>query len=165
MSGNVTDQYALPAAVTLLGVYQLGVRFTTAVVKSRQKFQIKVPDTNGPAEFNRTYRAHQNTLEYYTLSLACLWISAIFFHPVPASLAYFGYLVGRQMYFWGYVKDVDNRISGFYISIKCLVVLFALSIWGVTHKLLRYYTDIDVYQLLCDHIPLLKGELLPHGEL
>ncbi|CAG5136761.1 unnamed protein product [Candidula unifasciata] len=159
MGGSVIDQYALPAVVTLLGVYQLGVRFTTAVVRSRQKFQVKVPETNGPAEFVRTYRAHQNTIEYYTVSLACLWIGSIFFHPVPASFAYLGYLFGREKYFWGYIKEADKRISGFYISINCLIVLFALSIWGVAHKLLRFYLNIDIYQLVSTHIPLLKGEL------
>uniref|UniRef100_A0A0B6YP45 Microsomal glutathione S-transferase 2 n=1 Tax=Arion vulgaris TaxID=1028688 RepID=A0A0B6YP45_9EUPU len=160
MTGNnITDQYALPALVTLIGIYQLGIRFTTAVVKSRHKFRIKVPDTTGPSEFIRTFRAHQNTLEYYTLSLACLWISSIFFHPVPASVTYMGYLIGREMYFWGYIKEADRRVSGFYISINFLIIMFAMSIWGVVHKLLRYYADIDIYQLVCNHIPILKVDL------
>ncbi|XP_059158894.1 leukotriene C4 synthase-like [Physella acuta] len=140
------DQYALPATVSLLGIYQLTVRFVSAVVKSRQKFQVQVPDTVGPPEFIRTHRAHQNTLEYFTTSLVCLWIAAVFFHPVPASLAYLGYLVGREQYFWGYIQEANNRIPGFYVGIKFLTALFAMCIVGVLHKLLRYYFYFDFWQ-------------------
>ncbi|CAL1534815.1 unnamed protein product [Lymnaea stagnalis] len=142
---SAIDQFALPAAVTILGIYQLSVRFVTAVVKSRQKFKVQVPDTNGPPEFIRTYRAHQNTLEFYPVSVVCLWIASLFFHPVPASVAYLGFLIGRERYFWGYIETADKRIPGFKFSIKCLIGLFAMCIFGVVHKFVRYYGGIDIW--------------------
>ncbi|BFZ23771.1 hypothetical protein BsWGS_26810 [Bradybaena similaris] len=140
------DQYALPAAVSLLGAYQLG-SFARAVGISRSKFKINPPETTGPPEFVRTYRAHQNTVEFYPMSLTGLWIGSVFFHPVPSSLLYAGYLFGRHKYFKGYVEDADKRMSGFNLSRKCLLGLMILCLLGVHHKAIRYFNGPDLLKL------------------
>jgi glutathione S-transferase len=142
MSSEI-DKYALPAIVTVAGIHQF-FSFTKAVGIARKKFDVKAPETTGPPEFNRTFRAHQNTLEFYPASLASLWIGSVFFHPVPSSLLYAGYLVGRQKFFKGYVEDADKRVSGFTLSRRCLFGLVILCILGVGHKAVRHYQGTDL---------------------
>ncbi|CAL1544452.1 unnamed protein product [Lymnaea stagnalis] len=152
MMSSLFDQYALPAAVTIAGMHQL-LRFTKNVGEARRKYSVKVPDITGPPEFIRVFRAHQNTLELYPVSLTSLWIGSVFFHPVPASAVYFVYLIGRQRYFKGYVENVENRIPGFYLSLRCLIGLTVMCILGTGHKLVRYYGGIDLFQLLQENLP------------
>uniref|UniRef100_A0A0B7ALJ5 Microsomal glutathione S-transferase 2 n=1 Tax=Arion vulgaris TaxID=1028688 RepID=A0A0B7ALJ5_9EUPU len=144
------DRYALPAVVTVAGIHQL-VLFTKAVGEARKKYNVKPPETTGPPEFLRTYRAHQNTLEFYPVSLTSLWIGSVFFHPVPSSILYAGYLIGRKKYFSGYVEDAEKRGSGFKISIRCLLGLVILCVLGVGHKTIRYFQGADVLKIAHHH--------------
>ncbi|CAG5136760.1 unnamed protein product [Candidula unifasciata] len=140
------DRYVLPAAVTLAGTYQLA-KYARAVGAARHKFNISPPDVTGPPEFIRTYRAHQNTFEFYPMSLTSLWLGSVFFHPVPSSLLYTGYLYGRYKYFHGYVEDADKRLTGFVLSARCLVGLMILSLLGISHKAIRYFHGADLFKL------------------
>uniref|UniRef100_A0A0B7AIJ6 Microsomal glutathione S-transferase 3 n=1 Tax=Arion vulgaris TaxID=1028688 RepID=A0A0B7AIJ6_9EUPU len=143
---RIFDIYALPAVVTVVGIHQL-VSFTKAVGEARKKYKVQDSDTTGPPEFIKIYRAHQNTLEIYPVSLTSLWIGSVFLHPVPASLLYAGFLIGRQKYFYGYVEDPENIVPGLTISRRCLRFLIILCTIGVGHKTIRYYAG-DVFRVV-----------------
>ncbi|XP_052430144.1 microsomal glutathione S-transferase 2-like [Carassius gibelio] len=49
---------------------------------SRMKHKITPPIVTGPPEFEMTFRAHQNSVESYSIFLVVLWISDIFFNKV-----------------------------------------------------------------------------------
>ncbi|KAH9514146.1 Microsomal glutathione S-transferase 2 [Bulinus truncatus] len=134
-----------------------GIRFAKSVGNARRQYNVRVPETTGPPEFNRVYRAHQNSLEFYPISLTGLWIGSVFFHPVPSSVLYSVYLLGRQRYFDGYVEKEEKRLPGFYLALRCLMGLSILSLLGVTHKLVRYYGGVDLFILLQEKIPALKN--------
>ncbi|XP_012945427.1 microsomal glutathione S-transferase 2 [Aplysia californica] len=155
MSEFPVDQFALPGALTLIGIRQY-TRFLRAVGASRMKHKVTPPAIEGNPEFERTFRAQQNTLEFYPPSLGGLWIGSVFFHPVPASLLYAGYLYGRERYFHDYTEDTEKRLPGFRLSLRFLMGLLLISVLGVGHKAVRYYGDVDLLKLVQDHVPMLK---------
>ncbi|KAK0063629.1 microsomal glutathione S-transferase 2 [Biomphalaria pfeifferi] len=156
MTSFPIDKYALPAAVTVAGIHQM-FTFAKSVGNARRKYNVQVPETAGPPEFVRVFRAHQNSLEFYPISLAGLWIGSVFFHPVPASVFYGVYLLGRKRYFDGYAEREDKRLPGFYFSLRCLMGLSVLCLLGVGHKLVRYYEGVDLLTLLQEKLPIIKN--------
>ncbi|XP_059145186.1 microsomal glutathione S-transferase 2-like [Physella acuta] len=152
---SFADQYALPATLTVAGLHQI-VRFTKKVGEARHKYKIEPPETTGPPEFIRVFRAHQNSLEFFPMSLTSLWIGSVFFHPVPASALYLGYLIGREKFFTGYVEHPDKRLTGFKISIRCLLGLLIICGVGVGHKLVRNYGNIDLFEIIHEKVSSLR---------
>jgi uncharacterized MAPEG superfamily protein len=66
-----------PALITL-GVLVLLFVLAGAVGKARAKYGIKAPATTGDPVFERTFRAHQNTIENTVMFLPALWLFAAF---------------------------------------------------------------------------------------
>ncbi|ELU07944.1 hypothetical protein CAPTEDRAFT_112076, partial [Capitella teleta] len=79
------------------------------VGNSRRKFKIEPPLVTGDPEFVRTFRAQQNSLEFYGIFMCCLWTTGIFFHQIPAALLGLMYCYGREKFFNGYVQDAKQR--------------------------------------------------------
>ncbi|KAK6172248.1 hypothetical protein SNE40_015951 [Patella caerulea] len=146
MTSISVEDLVYPGAVSLLASFQLST-FARRVGAMRMKLKVPYPGTTGDPAFNRAFRAQQNTLEFAPIFFPCLWMSGIFFHPVPASLVGLVYLYARQIYFSGYMESVEGRIPGFYLGIKCIFVLYGMSAIGMTTTLLRTYTNIDLAQL------------------
>ncbi|GFR59019.1 microsomal glutathione S-transferase 2 [Elysia marginata] len=98
----------------------------------------------------------QNALESYTLSLSALWLGSVFAHPVPASLLYGGYLVGRERSFWGYCQSADKRLPSLYFCHRCIMGLGVLILVGVGNSMSRYYLDTDIAHFMADRLTFLK---------
>ncbi|RUS76363.1 hypothetical protein EGW08_015869 [Elysia chlorotica] len=152
---SVVDQYALPGLVSVAGVHQI-LRFALKVGSARKEFKVAVPATTGPDGFVRVFRAHQNALEAYSPSLAALWVGAVFVHPVPASLLYGGYLIGRERSFWGYCEAADKRLPGLYFSYRCIMGLVILACAGVANSLVRHYLQVDLSRAITEKVTWLK---------
>ncbi|KAI4879325.1 hypothetical protein NFI96_022623 [Prochilodus magdalenae] len=105
---TTTEQPILLAAVSLLSALHLGFQ-ARRVGWSRMKFKILPPAVNGPPEFERTFRAHQNGVEFYPMFLVVLWTSGLFCNEALAALAGLVYVVAREMYFIGYSKSGKGR--------------------------------------------------------
>jgi len=151
------DKYAVPALMTVASGLQMA-SFAKAVGKCRYRLGVKYPETNGPEEFNRCFRAQQNSVEFYPISLGVLWVASAFSHPVLASVLYSGYLIGRHRYFQGYCESTEKRIPGFKMSTRCLVAMMVLALAGIGNSLGRQYFDVDLAKIICDHLPLIKGD-------
>lgn len=131
------------AVVSILGGYQIAT-FAIAVGKCRQKHKIDPPKTDGPDEFLRTFRAQQNSLEFFTMFMCIMWIAGLFFHQVPAALAGFGYIYGREQYFRGYCKSAQGRVPGFHKCELMLKILLTMAVTGMVHHALLMYTSINM---------------------
>ncbi|XP_071769717.1 microsomal glutathione S-transferase 2 [Centroberyx gerrardi] len=138
-----TESPLLLAAVSLLSALHMGY-LARRVGRSRMAHKIMPPAITGPPEFERTFRAHQNCVEFYPLFLLVLWTCGTFFSEVAAAGGGLVYTVARQMYFNGYVHSAKKRIPGFYLSLAALFSLFLLSIIGVLRGILHKYSDIHL---------------------
>ncbi|XP_005816800.1 microsomal glutathione S-transferase 2 [Xiphophorus maculatus] len=138
-----TDSPLLLAAVTLLSAFQMGY-LARRVGWSRMAHKILPPVVSGPPEFERTFRAHQNCVEFYPLFLVSLWTCGMFFSEVLAAATGLVYMAARQLYFNGYTQSTKKRLPGFYLTLAALLTLSVLAVVGITHGLLDkyFYTPI-----------------------
>jgi glutathione S-transferase len=109
--------------------------FAWAVGKARQRYGIKAPATTGNDVFERTFRVQQNTVELLIIFIPALWIAARYWNPVWVAATGAVFIVGRAMYFYGYVNEPTKRSMGFLISFAPIVVLWAASLWGAVRSL------------------------------
>ncbi|XP_053559664.1 microsomal glutathione S-transferase 2-like isoform X2 [Bombina bombina] len=105
MAGDII----LVAAVSLLSACQQAY-FAKMVGKSRIKHKITPPAVTGHAEFERTFRAQQNCIEFYPVFLVDLWTAGWLFNQELAAVFGLLYIYGRHKYFWGYVESARGRI-------------------------------------------------------
>lgn len=111
---------------------------------ARQAHKITPPIVTGPPEFERTFRAHQNSIEFYPLFLVVLWTSGIFFSEEIAALGGVVFMVARQMYFNGYISSSQKRLPGFFLTLAVLFLLALLGSIGIMHGILKKYFDIHL---------------------
>ncbi|KAM3924289.1 leukotriene C4 synthase-like [Leptodactylus fuscus] len=133
----------LLAAVTLLGVVEQAY-FSLQVIAARRKYSVSPPNTSGPPEFERVFRAQVNCTEYFPLFLAVLWLSGIFFHQGTAAACGILYLYARYRYFHGYSRSAQNRLAPMYLNAGVLWFMIGLSALGILHVLFSHYLDVDL---------------------
>jgi uncharacterized membrane protein YecN with MAPEG domain len=107
--------------------------FALAVGRARYRYGVKAPATSGNADFERYYRAQMNTLEQLIIFVPALWSFAIFISITWATALGGVFIVGRLLYFIGYVKAADKRSAGF--GLATFAQLFLL-IGGIVGALL-----------------------------
>ncbi|MGE5500499.1 MAG: MAPEG family protein [Ignavibacteriales bacterium] len=132
------ETHTLTAAVTLVSLlvyFWLGLR----VGRGRSLFGVAAPATTGHPDFERLFRAHQNTLEWLPLYLASLWLFAFYVSEVWAAALGLVWIVGRVLYGVSYAKAAEARSTGFGIqALATAVLLFGaligvVRVWIVTH--------------------------------
>lgn len=97
---------------------------------ARGKFDIKAPAVSGHPEFERTFRAQQNTLEHMILFLPSLYLFATFYSEKTAALLGAVFIIGRVIYAIMYSKAAEKRSAGFVIGLLATVVLLIGGIAG-----------------------------------
>ncbi|XP_027645923.1 microsomal glutathione S-transferase 2 isoform X2 [Falco biarmicus] len=105
---------ALLAAVSLLSAFQQ-CHFAWLVGKSRMKHKVMPPAVTGAPEFDRTFRAQQNCVEFYPIFLTVLWTAGWFFNQELASFLGVLYVFARYKYFHGYVQSVKGSLRQSFI--------------------------------------------------
>jgi glutathione S-transferase len=121
VSGGRGMDYRLTALATIAMVVTYlwaGIR----VAGARRRHGVKAPATTGPDEFNRVFRAQQNTLEQMAAMLPALWVFAYAVGDRWAALVALVWIVGRIVYVSGYAAAADKRGTGFMISFAALAV-------------------------------------------
>src|SRR2546430_16608621 len=86
-SDAATQESVMPhytAIVTLLAI-ALYFFLATRVAVAHAKFGVKLPATSGNPDFERVFRAHENTLEWMPTFLVPLWLCAIYLSDVAAA--------------------------------------------------------------------------------
>ncbi len=101
---------------------------------ARGKFEVTAPSHDGPEEYMRYVRAHQNTLEHLVLFLPGLWLFSFAVSPLWAASIGIFWVVGRLMYAIGYYQAPDKRLIGLYISMPPIYIFVLGSLVGFVLK-------------------------------
>jgi len=123
--------------VTMLALLEY-FGFAYAVGSARGRYGVKAPATTGNENFERYFRVQQNTLELLVMVLPSLWIAASYWDPLLVAAIGAVYLVGRLLYFRGYVREPRARHIGFILSIVPASVLGLGALVGVVRALVPY---------------------------
>ena len=110
--------------------------FGQLVGRARSKYQVKAPATAGNPIFERYFRVQQNTLELLIVFLPLLWIAASYWNPIWIAAIGAVFVIGRLLYFRGYVREASQRHIGFQLSSVPIVLLALGSVIGVARTLL-----------------------------
>ena len=125
-------QAALITALTVV-VISIAMYF---VGRARGKYQIHAPAISGHPDFERAFRAHQNTLEQTVMFLPLLWLATMYCNEQYAAYLGYAWLIGRLWYVYGYIAEAGKRSMGFMISALAMIVLLVMSLWGIISQML-----------------------------
>jgi glutathione S-transferase len=104
--------------------------FGIAVGGARGRFGVAAPATTGHPVFERYFRVQMNTLELLVVLLPAMAMFGYYVRPSWAAGLGVVYLVGRFVYFFGYLKDPKQRTGGFGLSILPIFVLLVGGLGG-----------------------------------
>ncbi|KFW00017.1 Microsomal glutathione S-transferase 2 [Eurypyga helias] len=112
------------------------------------KHKVMPPAVTGAPEFDRTFRAQQNSVEFYPVFLTALWTAGWLFNEELASFLGLLYVFARYKYFHGYVQTAKGRLTGFYLSLVVLICLITLGAAGIVHGFLEEYLHFSITKKL-----------------
>jgi uncharacterized MAPEG superfamily protein len=127
----------LHAALTTLLTVLLLVLAMFFVGRARGRHGIEVPATVGHPDFERAFRAHQNTVEQTVMFLPTLWVACLYGNERIAIWLGYAWLLGRLWYLFGYLAEAGKRSKGFLISTLANLGLLLLAGWGLLTALLH----------------------------
>ena len=105
--------------------------FGALVGRARGKHGVRAPACTGPDEFNRTFRVHQNTLEWLIVFVPCMWMFGTYISSsVAVGLGAAG-IIGRAVYAWGYISGPEKRGPGMLLSGIANMALLIGSLVGI----------------------------------
>lgn len=116
--------------VTLAALIEYFV-FAALVGRARVRYGVNAPATGGNAVFERYFRVQQNTLELLIVFVPGLWIAAAYWDARVMAAIGAIYVIGRIVYFRGYVAEPGSRHNGFLLSIVPVALLLVAGVAGV----------------------------------
>ena len=118
------------AVITLLTVLLLSLAISL-VSRARGRYKVAAPAVTGEPGFERTFRAHQNTLEQAVMFLPALWVASFYGNEAWASWAGYAWLAARAWYLAAYVADAGKRGPAFTIAMLAWVALWLIALVGL----------------------------------
>ena len=110
--------------------------FGYAVGRARTRYKVPAPAMSGHEVFDRYFRAQMNTLEQLVVFLPSLWLYAHYLNAWAAVVLGLLFIVGRALYFRGYVQAAESRHAGFVLSAIPNVTLLIGALIGVSRAIL-----------------------------
>lgn len=104
--------------------------FAALVGRARVAHGIEAPATSGHPVFDRTMRVQQNTLEQLVIFIPSMYLFGQFVSTGLAALLGVVFIVGRVVYYRGYVEDPKKRSAGFALSTIPVVLLLLGALLG-----------------------------------
>ena len=123
--------------VTALAVLQFFV-FGFKVGGARGRFGVKAPAITGNEIFERHFRVQQNTLELLIAFVPGLYLFSRYWSPPTAAALGVIYLIGREVYAAGYVKEPAKRSAGYGMSFLPTVILVVGGLAGAVRQLIAH---------------------------
>lgn len=111
------------------------VIFTILVGKARGTYKIDAPAVTGDPKFECYYRVQQNTLEQLVLFIPGMMIFSSYVRADVAAGLGVVFIIGRFLYFKGYVKDPSKRGIGFLLTFLPNVILIIGGLIGAAMTL------------------------------
>jgi uncharacterized membrane protein YecN with MAPEG domain len=112
------------AIVTILSLL-LYAAMGIGVGRARTKSGIAAPAMAGEPILERAIRVQSNTLEWLPIFLVSLWLFALYWSDLVAAAAGLVWILGRLLYWRGYIADPARREAGFMVqTLACAVLLF-----------------------------------------
>jgi glutathione S-transferase len=99
-------------ALALLEFFAFGF----AVARARSTYKIAAPATTGHEVFERYFRAQMNTLEQLVVFGPSILLFAWYVNAYIAAALGLLFVIGRALYFRGYVRAAEGRHTGFLLS-------------------------------------------------
>ena len=112
------------------------VVFCYAVGQARTRYNVPAPATAGHEAFERCFRAHMNTLEQLVVFLPSIWLFAHYLNAWAAVALGVIFIIGRGLYFRGYVQAAEARHAGFVLSAIPNVTLLVGALIGTMRVVL-----------------------------
>ena len=110
--------------------------FGYAVGRARTRYNVPAPAMSGHEVFDRCFRAQMNTLEQLVLFLPSIWLFAHYLNAWAAVALGVLFIVGRALYFRGYVQAAEARHAGFVLSAIPNVTLLVGALIGTMRVVL-----------------------------
>jgi len=110
--------------------------FGLAVARARGTYNVPAPATTGHEVFERYFRAQMNTLEQLIIFVPGIILFALYVSPIVAAALGALFIVGRALYFTGYVRAAADRHRGFMLSVVPNMVLLVGGGLGALWKLI-----------------------------
>lgn len=120
------DLVYLAIAVILLEYFV----FTMLVGMARGKTGIQAPAMTGDPLLERTIRVQLNTLEQMVVVIPATWLFGFYVHSQIAAGLALVFIIGRVLYYRGYVEEPSKRSMGFGLGFLATVVLLLGSLYG-----------------------------------
>jgi glutathione S-transferase len=122
------------ALVTLLNVLVIFIAMFL-VGRARTKYGIKAPAIIGNVDFERVFRAHQNTLEQTIMFLPVLWLAGTYSDPKIAGYLGYAWIVGRLWFIFAYRAAAQKRGAAFGIGMLAWALLFVMAAKGIAQSM------------------------------
>ena len=110
--------------------------FAFAVGRARVRYNVPAPAMSGHPVFERYFRVQMNTLEQLVIFTPALFMFAYLVNAYVAALLGALFIVGRALYFRGYVQDPKKRHLGFMLSVIPNFILLGGAIYGALRAVL-----------------------------
>jgi uncharacterized MAPEG superfamily protein len=109
-----------------------------AVGRARDTYKVPAPATTGNDMFERYCRVQNNTIEQLIIFVPALVVFAHYVNPLIAAGLGALFVIGRWLYFTGYVKDPKKRSTGFLLSFVPNMILLIGAVVGALVSLVRF---------------------------
>jgi glutathione S-transferase len=110
--------------------------FGWAVGRARATYKVAAPATTGHEVFERYFRVQMNTLEQLVVFGPSIMLFAWYVNPYIAAALGLLFVIGRAVYFRGYVRSVEGRHLGFLLSAIPNVTLLIGGLLGAARAFL-----------------------------
>lgn len=113
---------------TILGV-QVGLE--------HGKAKIPAPKMTGDIDLEKRVRIQSNTMEQMITFVPAMWMFATYVHVLAAAALGVAFIVGRQMFAWGYMQeDATKRGPGFLVTFAVGAIAIVGALGGAAYQLL-----------------------------
>jgi len=111
--------------------------FCLAVARARERYNVAPPATTGHEVFERYFRVQMNTLEQLIIFVPSLLLFCRYVNAWLGVALGVVFIIGRAVYFRGYVRAARERHLGFMLSAIPNVTLLAGGLLGAIWALIR----------------------------
>ena len=104
--------------------------FCIVVGRARGRYGVPAPATTGHPEFERRFRVQQNTLEQLVVFIPAMLLFAAWVSASLACVLGLMFILGRWLYFRGYLADAERRGTGFMVGALAQMALLLGAVLG-----------------------------------